>query len=154
MKNEAFIQSRLIDQSQELLDAKFYFPAFLVVSQGIETLGAFLDKKPLSAKFQSKKRFHLALEQLFDKNYQTLSKDGWLYKQLRCNMTHLSHSGAFILLCSKKETNQTHLELSENRRIFVVESFVADFQAACCRLIVQLAAGEISQKKLPGPQIQ
>ena len=55
MRNEHFIKQRLIDESQNLLDAEFYFQVFLLISNGIETLGGFLDTKPLGAKSQSKK---------------------------------------------------------------------------------------------------
>ena len=72
MKNEEFIQRRLLEESQKLLEAQFYFPVFFLVSQGIETLGSFLDKKPLAAKRQSKKRFHLAVKELFPEVYLDL----------------------------------------------------------------------------------
>ena len=98
MRNEDFIKQRLIDESQNLLDAEFYFPVFLLISQGIETLGCFLDKKPLGAKSQSKKRFHLAIDQLFENKYQELTDRDWLYKQFRCNMSHLATTGGFIIL--------------------------------------------------------
>ena len=45
MRNEEFIRRRLIEESQNLVAAQFYFPAFFLVSQGVETLGAFMDKK-------------------------------------------------------------------------------------------------------------
>ena len=75
MRNEDFIKQRLIVVSQNLLDAEFYFPVFLLISQGIETLGGFLDKKPLGAKYQSKKRFHLAIDQLLKKNTKSLQTE-------------------------------------------------------------------------------
>ena len=56
MRNEKFIKTRLLEESNRLLEADFLFPTFSMISQGIETLGAFLDRKPLAAKSQSKKR--------------------------------------------------------------------------------------------------
>lgn len=148
MRNEDFIKQRLIDESQNLLDAEFYFPVFLLISQGIETLGAFLDKKPLGAKAQSKKRFHLAIDQLFENKYQELADRDWLYKQFRCNMSHLSSTGGFIILVSRKENKGTHLEVIQGQRLFVIESLVEDFHKACHTLILRLAKGDLKQKQM------
>tara|TARA_B100001093_G_scaffold82822_1_gene74270 strand:+ start:2335 stop:2796 length:462 start_codon:yes stop_codon:yes gene_type:complete len=153
MRNEEFIQSRLIDESQKLLAAKFYFPAFLIASQGIETLGAFLDKKPLSAKRQSKKRFYLAIRELFKENYQTLSQDDWLYKQLRCNMSHLSHHGGFVNLFVKKDAKHIHLAFKQGCRTFVIDEFLSDFESACNKLNQLLIQGILPQKKMSLRQI-
>ena len=153
MRNEEFIQSRLVDESQKLLSSKFYFPAFMIATQGIETLGAFLDKKPLSAKYQSKKRFHLAFHKLFKEDYQPLMLDQWLYKQLRCNMSHLSHSGGFIKLCIRDETRRRHLDLEQGLRIFIIEEFIADFHIACIETKQLLVGGQIPQKKMSLRQI-
>ena len=137
MRNEDFIKQRLIDESQNLLDAEFYFTAFLLISQGIETLGAFLDKKPLGAKSQSKKRFHLAIDQLFENNYQELTHSDWLYKQFRCNMSHLATTGGFIILATRKENRGEHLQVIEGQRLFIVENLVEDFHKACHTLILR-----------------
>ena len=148
MKNEDFIKQRLIQESQNLLDSEFYFPVFLLISQGIETLGSFLDKKPLRAKAQSKKRFHLAIDQLFENKYKELIDRDWLYKQFRCNMSHLSCSGGFIILVSRKENKGMHLEVIQGRRLFVIESLVEDFHKACHTLILRLANGDLKQKQM------
>ena len=148
MRNEDFIKQRLIDESQNLLDAEFYFPVFLLISQGIETLGCFLDKKPLGAKSQSKKRFHLAIYQLFENKYQELTDRGWLYKQFRCNMSHLTTTGGFIILASRKDNKGEHLQVIEGQRLFFVENLVEDFHKACHKLIYLFAKGEIKQKNM------
>ena len=148
MRNEDFIKQRLIDESQNLLDAEFYFPVFLLISQGIETLGAFLDKKPLGAKSQSKKRFHLAIDQLFENKYQELIDRDWLYKQFRCNMSHLATTGGFIILAIRKENRGGHLQVIEGQRLFIVENLVEDFHKACQMLILRLAKGELKQKQM------
>ena len=148
MRNEEFIKQKLIEESQNLLDAEFYFPVFLLISQGIETLGAFLDKKPLGAKAQSKKRFHLAIDQLFENKYQELIDRDWLYKQLRCSMSHLSTTGGFIILTSRNENKGTHLEVINGRRLFVIESLVEDFHKACHILILRLTRGDLKQKQM------
>ena len=148
MRNEDFIKQRLIDESQNLLDAKFYFPVFLLISQGIEILGGFLDKKSLGAKSQSKKRFHLAIDQLFENKYQELKDRDWLYKHFRCNMSHLATTGGFIILANRKDNKGEHLELIEGQRLFVVENLLEDFHKACQILILRLGNGELKQKKM------
>ena len=148
MRNEEFIRIRLVEESQKLVDGQFYFPAFSLISQGIETLGAFIDKKPLAAKAQSKKRFHLAIQQLFAIEYKQLNDDHWLYKQLRCNMSHMCSTGGFITLCSRKQNKEQHLDLIDGKRLFIIEDFVEDFHKACFKVIDLLEKGELRQKAM------
>jgi hypothetical protein len=148
MRNEEFIQDRLLNESEKLLEAGFVFPTFLLVSQGIETLGAFMDKKPIAVKAQSKKRFHLAIAQLFPQEYQDLTTNDWLYKQLRCNLSHMCSTGAFIMFSSQKESTNTHLDLLSGKRVFLVEDLVRDFHKACYRVIELLEKGELKQKAM------
>ena len=148
MRNEEFIQHRLLNESKKLLEAGFIFPTFLLVSQGIETLGAFIDKKPIAVKAQSKKRFHLAIEELFPQKYQDLTKNDWLYKQLRCNLSHMCSGGGFIVFSTEKEKLGAHLELINGKRLFLMEALVNDFQKACTTLIAQLEKGELKQKAM------
>ena len=148
MRNEEFIRRRLIEESQKLVAAQFYFPAFFLVSQGVETLGAFMDKKPLAAKAQSKKRFNLAIQKLFANEYKQLTDDNWLYKQLRCNISHMCRTGAFIILCSRKENKSRHLDLIKGQRLFIIEDLVDDFHKACFDVITLLEKGELKQKTM------
>ena len=148
MRNEEFIQQRLLNESEKLLEAGFIFPTFLLVSQGIETLGAFIDNKPIAVKAQSKKRFHLAIEKLFPQKYQDLTKNDWLYKQLRCNLCHMCSGGGFIVFSTEKEKLGTHLELINGKRVFLVENLVNDFHNACFRVIALLEKDEIKQKAM------
>ena len=154
MKNEDFIKQRLLNECRSLLDAKFYFPVFFLISQGIETIGAFLDKKPLVAKAQSKKRFHLAIHQLFDHQYQELTHNDWLYKQFRCHASHLSTTGAFIILASKKENKGHHLQLLNGKRLFIIEDLATDFKKACLKVIQMLKHEELKQKPMALTEIK
>jgi len=154
MKNEEFIQQRLLEESQKLLEAQFYFPVFFLVSQGMETLGSFLDKKPLGAKGQSKKRFHLAVNKLFPKTYADLTDNDWLYKQLRCTMSHMCSPGGFIVLERKTKSKNNHLQLVASKRIFIIEDLVTDFQKACLLVIEGLESGAIKQKAMAFSEIQ
>ena len=148
MKNEEFIHIRLVEESKNLLEAGFIFPALFLVSQGIETLGAFLDKKPIAAKAQSKKRFNLAIQQLFSKKYNELSNDNWLYKQLRCNVSHMCSAGAFIIVATRNENKGSHLELINSQRLFVIEDLVEDFHKACFEVISLLEKEKLKQKSM------
>ena len=148
MRNEEFIRYRLVKESQNLVDAQFYFPAFSLVTQGIETLGAFMDKKPLAAKAQSKKRFNLAIQELYTNEYKQLIDNNWLYKQMRCNISHMCSSGAFIILCSRKENKGKHLDLIKGQRLFIIEDLVEDFHKACFEVIRLLEKGELKQKAM------
>lgn len=148
MKNEEFIHIRLVQESGNLLNSGFLFPTLFIVSQGIETLGAFLDKKPLAAKAQSKKRFNLAIEQLFNSKYQQLCKDDWLYKQLRCNITHMCSTGGFIELVTKQQNVGSHLDLINEQRLFVIEDLVEDFHTACFEVMELLKNKKLKQKAM------
>ena len=148
MRNEEFIRLRLVEESQKLVDARFYFPVFSLVSQGIETLGAFIDKKPLAAKAQSKRRFHLAIQHLFAIKYQQLNDDHWLYKQLRCNLSHMCSTGGFITLGSRAQNKEQHLDLIDGKRLFIIEDFVEDFHKACFEVINLLEKGDLRQKAM------
>jgi hypothetical protein len=154
MRNEEFIQQRLLKESQQLLQAEFYFPVFFLVSQGLETLGSFLDKKPLGAKAQSKKRFHLAVNQLFPNTYADLIDGDWLYKQLRCTMSHMCSPGGFIVLERKTKSKHKHLQLVASKRVFIIEDLVSDFQQACLLVIEGLESGAIMQKAMAFSEIQ
>jgi len=148
MRNEEFIHIRLVEESKNLVDAGFFFPAFILVSQGIETLGAFLDKKPLAAKAQSKKRFNLAIQHLFSTEYKQLSNDNWLYKQLRCNISHMCSTGGFIILCARAKKVGEHLDVVKGQRLFVIEDLVEDFHKACFEVMDLLEKEKLKQKAM------
>ena len=102
----------------------------------------------MGAKSQSKKRFHLAIDQLFENKYQELTDRDWLYKQLRCNMSHLATTGGFIILATRNDNKGEHLEVVEGQRIFIVENLVEDFHKACQTLILRIGKGDLKQKQM------
>lgn len=148
MRNEDFIHIRLVEESKKLVEAGFFFPAFFLVSQGIESLGAFIDKKPIAAKGQSKKRFNLAIQELFSIKYKQLCDDNWLYKQMRCNSSHMCSPGGFIILCTREEKVGEHLDLVNGQRFFVIEDLIADFHKACFKVIDLLEKEKLKQKRM------
>ncbi len=148
MRNEDFINIRLVEESKRLVEAGFFFPALFLVSQGIESLGAFIDKKPIAAKGQSKKRFNLAIQQLFSTQYKQLCDDNWLYKQLRCNISHMCSAGAFIILCTREEKVGKHLDLVNGQYFIVIEDLIEDFHRACFEVIELLEKKKLKQKAM------
>ena len=85
-----WIREVLCRQTEALAGAGFTDIAFMVIGQGIETMGAFLDKKPFRAPGQSHERFDKALAELFPPRYAELNGRGFLYRNLRSSLTHLS----------------------------------------------------------------
>lgn len=148
MNNQTFIRERLLLESNKLYEAGFYFPTVLLISQGIESLGAFIDKKPIAAKAQSKKRFNSALLQLFPKKYHQLINKDWLYKQLRCNLSHMCSTGSFIVLHPKSDNQQEHLALINGKRIVHIDLLLRDFNHACNQVIQALDEGRVKQKAM------
>jgi hypothetical protein len=63
-------------------------------------------------------------------------------------MSHLTTTGGFIILATRKENKGAHLEVIDGQRLFVVESLVEDFHKACQTLILHLANGELKQKQM------
>lgn len=69
-----FIQKYLIDDIKVLLDKQLFYIALLIITQSIEFLGSYLDKKPIRARGQSKIRFNSALYYLFPGKYSSCNK--------------------------------------------------------------------------------
>ena len=57
-----WIRSTFIEQVPQLVADGYTMIAYMVIAQGIETMGAFIDKKPFKARGQGAARFALALE--------------------------------------------------------------------------------------------
>jgi hypothetical protein len=148
MTNQNFIRTQLIKESQALYSTGFYFPTLMFVANGIETLGAFIDSKPLGAKAQSKKRFNKALLELFPTSYHPLVEKDWLYKQMRCNLSHMCSTGAFITLVASPKHKTQHLKLLNNTRIICIAALLNDFIAACHQVIQGLESGGFKQKAM------
>jgi hypothetical protein len=145
-----FIQKVFIDETGRLIDAGFYHFAFVVMAQGLEVLGSFLDTKPLKAREQSKLRFSQAINRLMPKEYYQLNSNHKLYDQLRASLAHTFTVSRSLLLFSKdnKEYGKKHLQEIDKKLILVVEDFYLDFVKACLRLIDGMDKGIIHDKKI------
>ena len=145
-----FIQKIFINETGRLVASGFYHFAFVIMAQGIETLGSFLDTKPLKAREQSKLRFSHAINRLMPRQYTALNNNHALYDQLRASLAHTFTASRKIFLTSKSnsEFGEKHLQEIDGKLILVAESFYADFKKACERLLEGMDKGIISEKKI------
>lgn len=131
-----------------LVQAQRYHLSFLMLSQIIEVLGAFLDDKPLRAKDQSKNRFALALKKLFKPGYFYANEKDFLYYNYRCNMSHLLTSSNLMFLSNIVDTDAAlHLQVENGRRILLAEPLLEDTKAAIQKLLAKIGKGEVKEKK-------
>jgi hypothetical protein len=150
MSSKEFIQKVFIDQTEKLVHQGFYHFAFVIMSQALETLGSFLDPKPLKARDQSKLRFSHAINKLMPLNYAQLNNNHLLYDQLRASLAHTFTSSRQIILSSKinPEFGKKHLQKQDDKLILVAEDFYEDFKKACLRLINGMEKGIVAEKKI------
>jgi hypothetical protein len=144
-----FIQKVFIDDIQRLIDARLYHFAFVIMAQGLETIGSFLDTKPLKARDQSKLRFSHAINRLMPREYATWNNNHRLYDQLRASLAHTFTTSRHLLLTSKDNTdNKKHLSEIDGQLVLVAEKFYIDFKKACLRLFDGMDKGIITEKKI------
>jgi len=145
-----FIQKVFIEETGRLVDAGFYHFAFVIMAQGLETLGSFLDSKPLKAREQSKLRFSHAINRLMPKEYSQFNNNHRLYDQLRASLAHTFTTSKAIILTSKNnlQFGKKHLNKIDDKLILVTEDFYNDFKKACLRLIDGMDKGKILDKKI------
>lgn len=145
-----FIKKVFIEETGKLISAGFYHFAFIIMAQGLETLGSFLDSKPLKAREQSKLRFSHAINRLMPVKYSKLNNNHAFYDQLRASLAHTFTASQQIYLTSKTNTNLSKKNLKEidGKLILVVEDFYSDFKKACDRLLDGMQKGIISEKKM------
>ncbi|MCK5907735.1 MAG: hypothetical protein KAG37_09105, partial [Flavobacteriales bacterium] len=127
INQEEFIKTRMIEEVKALVDYGFKRIAVGIMSQYIETLGAFLDKKPFKVPRQSSQRFHLALEKLFPPRYSGFNKNNFLYKQLRSNFTHLGVESQFLVFDFDDENINSHLRFNDGKTTIVISKFLEDY---------------------------
>lgn len=150
LSSAEFIQKVFIEGIGKLVNDGSYHFAFVSMSQAIETLGSFLDAKPLKARDQSKLRFSHAINKLMPFKYAGLNDHHELYNQLRASLAHTFTPGRRLVLTSKadKQIGNMHLQEKDEKLIFVAEDFYQDFKKACLRLLDGMEKGIISEKKV------
>ena len=106
-----WIREVMIGRARRLAECGLTDITFMVIGQGIETMGAFLDKKPFRAKGQAASRFSVALDELFPPRYSALNGRGFLFANLRSSLTHLSVGRPPVVLahtCVKAGTRKPY----------------------------------------------
>ena len=145
-----FIQKVFINDIDRLIQAELYHFAFIIMAQGLETLGSFLDSKPLKARDQSKLRFSHAINRLMPRQYAQINNNHRLYDQLRASLAHTFTSGKYVYLThiAEPEFGKKHLSEDKEKLILVAEVFYSDFKKACLRLFEGMEKGIITEKKI------
>ena len=120
------------------------------MAQALETLGSFLDSKPLKAREQSKLRFSHAINRLMPVKYAKLNNNHVLYDQLRASLAHTFTASRSLLLTSNNDAKfgKKHLQETDKKVILVAENFYNDFKKACLRLMDGMDKGIINDKKI------
>lgn len=150
LTEKEFIQKIFIDDIKRLQKHEFHYLSIILIGQAIETLGAFLDKKPLRARQQSKKRFNKAINVLFKPRYKFLNREDWLYDKLRNHMTHMFVPSAYLHLTFKDDPtlDKRHLDMDDKKLIIIAEDFHNDLIQACEKLFKMIDEGRIKPKKI------
>jgi hypothetical protein len=145
-----FIQKVFIDDIQNLIDAHLYHFAFVIMAQGLETIGSFLDTKPLKARDQSKLRFSHAINRLMPREYSQWNNNHRLYDQLRASLAHTFTTSKYLILTSENDSTlgKKHLIELDGQLVLVAEKFYTDFKKACLRLFDGMNKGIITEKKI------
>ncbi|MBQ7762454.1 MAG: hypothetical protein IJ382_02875 [Flavobacteriales bacterium] len=142
-----WIREVMIGRARRLAECGLTDITFMVIGQGIETMGAFLDKKPFRAKGQAASRFSVALDELFPPRYSALNGRGFLFANLRSSLTHLSVGSPHLVLahtCDKA----VHLSVKNKKTTLVLENLMDDYVAAWEKIIDRLAGGTLRIKPL------
>jgi len=150
ISSREFVQKVFIHDVEKLINAKLYHFAFVIMSQGLEVLGSFLDSKPLKAREQSKLRFSHAVNRLMPQSYFKINNNHRLYDQLRASLAHTFTSSSHIYLTSRQNADygNKHLQEINGKLVLVAEDFYGDFKKACNRLFEGFEKGIIDYKKI------
>lgn len=161
---KGFIKKVLKEEIKKIQqEEKHYFLSFGLISQGIEFLGACLDKNDFHKRDESGTRFRLAIKELFPIQYhQFNNKQNChdLFSNLRCGLLHVlvPKNSIELIQEAEKEEFAGHLEIKlvrgTDRLILVAQDLFLDFENACNKVIQKIDTGEISGDKITGKIIE
>jgi hypothetical protein len=109
----------------------FRYHMFILLSVGIEMLGATFDSYDWFTPRQSEKRFNNALEKIKSLNKY---KNCDLYEHLRCGMAHVYVPNNKIGINTKSEGGK-NLDKISDKTLIQIEQFYLDFKMACEEVI-------------------
>lgn len=147
---KSFLEQKLVKQISDLHQSGFTVPAFMMLAQSIELLGALLDDKPLRAKEQSKRRFGLAIHKLFPSAYTKANDKDWLYVKYRCHMVHSLLPSNHLRLLGNADGKLINLQYEKEteQMILILENWQEDFSHAVQKLLLKMEKGEVKPKKV------
>jgi len=128
---------------QQCYEWKHAYLSFGLISQGIEFLGACIDKREFNTnqKGASSARFNMALKKFFGARYHPFainSCDFSLYRNLRYGLLHIVIPTTRLALGERSNvrSQQQHLqkyqdENGQERQLLIAEDFYEDFKKAC-----------------------
>jgi len=149
IKIEDFLRGTIVEDVKLLIDNNRYYSALIILSQTIETLGAFMDNKPFRAKMQSKKRFSLALKYFFPKSYKRANNNFFLYNKLRNQIAHILVPSTLINIIEYTNDNYEHMTSNKEDVLYIsVNSFYNDVVKAIDMLEHKFNTEELKQKKI------
>ena len=123
-----------------LISCQSDFVSFLLISIGIELLGAFVDGKGFSVSGNSDIRFKCGLD--FFKNTWYQKDKQWIFKNFRGALVHQFRPGEGILLTSVFKNNadiKNHLTEKDGNILFVLEKLFEDYKDAVESLKTKLS---------------
>ncbi len=157
MNVKDFIEVVLINDIGSIQQADHHYLSFSLISQGIEFLGACIDRFDFGERGQSENRFILAIQKLFPSSYHVYnerSSNYYLYTNLRCGLLHMMIPDSSIELIQEAEIPEygNHLEIinirNKNRLILVSQEFYSDFKEASLGVIRRIDNNEIRHNKV------
>ncbi len=147
---KAFINKFFVEELNRLQKENFHHFSFILIGEAIETLGGFIDNKPLKAKAQSMKRFTKGINVLMPRKYALVNTGNFLYDKLRNQMVHSFIPSASLILISRDRNpnNYKHLQEVEGRLVMISEDFYEDLIHACNRLFHLLDTEKVKAKQI------
>ena len=145
MDSKTFAKQYLLHEVEQMKAANVRLHLLSAMVHGIETAGALLDPLPFKAKGQGKNRFDLALKKLFPIEYIQANQKVNLYSQLRSHMAHCMLPAKTVVI---QVSEENHLLFSEGALQISLNTFYEDYCSAISKLITQLEAGKLKNKKI------
>jgi len=147
---KAFVDKFFVIELKRLQEENFHHFSFILIGQAIETLGGFLDDKPLKARSQSMKRFNKCIRRLMPEYYSHINKDNFLYDKLRNQLVHsFSPSGSIYLTNRKKNTEGLrHLQKNNGKLVLVSEDLYEDLLRAINKFYKLLDENKVRVKNV------
>lgn len=145
MTSEQFIEEYLLKEVKQIEAANVRLHLLMAMLHGVETAGAFLDSKPFKVKGQGKKRFDLAIQQLFPKSYPEVNLHFNLYQLLRSHMAHCMLPAKLVCIGVDE---RKHLVIEDNVVGFSIDAFYQDYISAITRLLGKHHSGDLKKKRI------